>query len=437
MRITGERRRILVHQPCDDILAPRKRQNDCQRHRRTAQQPQHDGLSAMPAELRFLHQGGNAQRHEQTRLRLRQHGKRKNRNRNRPLSLAGIEQHQHQQKRQHGVDLPPAASGDDECRIQRKHRGNRQRYAVSEFLLRRRIANRRQSEVAGNRHHLHQCLKSDAARTHAQQIADDAQQPQHQHICRRIIAEIAFLIEIPRAAGCHSARPRAKAAHVHTVSLNRKGEDGAEDKRGSQRQDQADAGAAVIHVRPIQTAHQQKRNRQIECRRYAQQRNAPLLHRRRRGVLRLFARRGRRQVKHRFADGHRFHLLQRNVGKPSLAAVLRAVSAQTRHDRHLALSLAGSRIERQRFPLPRRVVKVCAGSVYAGEGHVRALMLLAAVFSHHARGQPVCRVLADGNRLLKPRIVGCGVFDQRGGCPVRHRHRLQIRCARARHPHAG
>ena len=124
-------------------------------------------------------------------------------------------------------------------------------------------------------------------------------------------------------------------------------------------------------------------------------------------------------------------------GQRQRVALARAVAAKPRHDRDFLLPFAGSAIQGQRLPLVVCVVQVAARAVNAGEGHIRALRPLAAALRHHPRGQPVCRVLANGNRLFKARVVGRGVFHQRGGRAVLQRHRLQIRSARARHPCAG
>lgn len=152
----------------------------------------------------------------------------------------------------------------------------------------------------------------------------------------------------------------------------------------------------------------------------------------------LFARRGRGQIEHRLTDGHGFHLFKAHVREPRLAGVLRAVSAQPRHNRDFLLPLAGSAIQGQRLPPAVCVVQVAARAVNAGR-RTRSR-------PSSPRPQPSAitravslygRVLANGNRLLKARVVGRGVFHQRGGRAILQRHRLQIRSARARHPCAG
>ena len=70
-----------------------------------------------------------------------------------------------------------------------------------------------------------------AAQSNAQHVRQPRNRAQHQHVRRGIIAEIAGLVEIRRAAGGHLPAPRGKTAHVHTVALDRRREDHARDHR--------------------------------------------------------------------------------------------------------------------------------------------------------------------------------------------------------------
>ena len=341
VRIAGERRRVFIHQPREDVFAPRKGQHDDKRRRHAAQQAKADGFSAALAQTRLFHQRRHAQRREQPRLRLGQHGQREERDGDCPSPRARIQQHQHQQQRQHGVNLPPAARGHDERRVQRQQRGHGQRRAFAQLFFGPFEADRRQREIAGNRHELHQPLKRHAPRAKPQRPAQQAEQPQHQHIRGRIIAEIAHLIEIRRAAVGHLARPRAKTAHIHAVALDGERQQHADDQRRQQRNRQP---CARVQLLPRQAAHQQRRQRHVDAGRADQQRDAPLLRRLWRARVGLFARRRRGQIEHRLADGHGFHLFKAHVREPRLAGVLRAVAAQPRHDRDFLLPFAGSAV---------------------------------------------------------------------------------------------
>ena len=434
VRIAGERRRIFIHQPRENIFAPCKRKHNGQRHRHAAQQAEADRFAALLVQPRFLEQRSHAQRRKQACLRLGQHRKRENRDGDMPFARLRFKQHQHQQQRQHGIDLPPAARSHDERRIQRQQRSHAQRRTLAQPLFGKRKADRRQREIAGNRRKLHPSLEGHASRAETKQPPQQAKQPQHQHIGRRIIAEIACFIEIRRAARGHLACPCAETAHVHAVSLNRERQQYANRQRAQQHSQQTRA-----RIQPLirQAANQRRRQRQIDDCRADEQRDAHVPGRFGFARVGLFARRGRGQIEHRLADRHGFNLLKAHIGEPRLARVLRAIPAQTHHDRDFLLPLARAAVESQRLPPAIRVVQIAACAVNAGERHVRALRPFAASLGHHARGQLVGRVLADGNRLLKARVVARGIFHQRGGCAVRKRHRFQIGRARARHPHAG
>ena len=433
--VAGERLYIFIHDPQRRGLIRRERQHDDRRHEDAAQQAQSDGLSRFLLLDRIAQQRRHAQRYQQSRLRLGQHGQREHGNRRLPLAPARQQQQRDQQHGEHRVDLSPARVRDDVRRIQRHQRRHAQRGSSAHDAVRRQEHGQRQQDVAEDGHGLEQHLAAHRAKGEAKEVRKAAQRAQHQHVRRRVVAEVALLIEVRRADGGHPRGPRAEAAHVHAVACHAGGQRHAQKQRRQQQPRQRRISPASVHP-PAgeQRACKHKRRDQVRRRDGQQAGDHRTLAavRQRRFLLRL----GRGQVEYECAHRRLLHLLQAHVGEQRAARRLGAVAAQAHADRRLLLPRARVRVERQRLPRAVRVVHVLARAVDAQEGHVRAQLLGVAALRHHARGQPVGGVPAYGHSLLKARVVRRDVFHQRRRRSVRRRRRLQIRRAGAGHPHA-
>ena len=353
-----------------------------------------------------------------------------------------MEQQEHEQRAEHRVDLSPAAARHDERRVECDERRNAQRRAPAQPPVRLAIAKRRQREVAGDGHELHEHLHRHGRQPDTQRVRDHAQQAEHQHVRRGIIAEIARFIEVGRAAGGHLARPCGVAAHVHAVALDvhrqHQPHGEREHQQGAQRRRTAAAPARRRGMRRAQQRLRDERGQQQVYRRRAEQQwDRGCAQVRALRLRRLLLRLRRRQAEHAHAQRHVVRLAQLHVREPRLARRLGAVAAQAHADGDLLLPLARAGVERHPLPLSLRVMDVLARAVHAQKRDIRARLVLVAALRHHQRGEAVGRVLAHGHGLLKARVVVRGVLYKHGARAVRRRRRLQIRGARAGHPHAG
>ena len=283
-KIAGGERRVVIarqrfgiffDQPESACLVHGERQGNRQRHGKACG----DAVNHAAYILLFAHvfdQRRHAQRSEQTRLRLSQHGQRKDRDGDVPLSLPGKEQHDDQQRREHRVNLPPAAACDDKrgaCRHERRHA---QRRFFAQLLRRRAVEERRQQEVTADRHKLQEHLHLHGAVRKAERIRNQPKAAQHQHVRRRIVAEIALFVKVHRAAGGHLPRPRREAAHVHAVPLHVQREDKAHSKAQQQYAAKRQRTARLF-LRPWLRAQagmdDPRRQQQIDRRSASEQRN--------------------------------------------------------------------------------------------------------------------------------------------------------------------
>ena len=260
IRIIGHGLAVQFEQPAK-AASPAEWQHDRRRHCKHRRETDQEVFEHRAAFLRRLpdlavlqEQRYQAQRTEHQRLRFHQHCQHIAGQGKSPVFAHSENQRKRQEEHHHAVRLPPARAGQEQQRIEqeeRRHReGERSRYSPAlstPFFITRcqsTVNDKGHAQISQDRRD----LDHELGRSGRKPLSQQADNPEHQDVSRRIVADIHapadFRIQIqPVEAGRpidgNLGRPRAEIAHVHVIAVHQHRQQNAhEQSEGKQCQNQ-------------------------------------------------------------------------------------------------------------------------------------------------------------------------------------------------------